>query len=164
MDRQRTRRLEAEQNGADVARIVDTIGVQSRLRNSDALRRGNHHARETLAATRETKFRVPAGAGVTEAVAADVAGLRVPADVIADFELGWHDGSGIAEKRVIRDVHLPCGRRQLHLVVLPADISGTDSRLSFGHNPSRSPATGSRIEAARPDTEYDAQPARTRSA
>src|SRR6185312_13164831 len=112
MDRQRTRRLEAEQNGADVARIVDTIGVQSRLRNSDALRRGNHHARETLAATRETKFRVPAGAGVTEAVAADVAGLRVPADVIADFELGWHDGSGIAEKRVIRDVHLPCGPRQ----------------------------------------------------
>jgi len=41
MDRQRTRRLEAEQNGADVARIVDTIGVQSRLRNSDALRRGS---------------------------------------------------------------------------------------------------------------------------
>jgi len=67
-----------------VARIVDTIGVQSRLRNSDELRRGNHHARETRAATRETKFRVPAGAGGKQAIAE---GLR---DVVGRYVSHLH--------------------------------------------------------------------------
>jgi len=26
--------------------------------------------------------------------AADVAGFRVPGDVVADFEFGWHEGAG----------------------------------------------------------------------
>ena len=34
--------------------------------------------------------------------AADVAGFRVPGDVIADFEFGWHGGEGMAESAVIR--------------------------------------------------------------
>src|SRR6185437_15751379 len=34
--------------------------------------------------------------------AADVAGFRVPGDVIADFEFGWHGGEGMHESVVMR--------------------------------------------------------------
>ena len=36
--------------------------------------------------------------------AADVASFRVPGDVIADFELGWHGGEGMDESVVMREV------------------------------------------------------------
>jgi len=36
--------------------------------------------------------------------AADTAGFRVPGDVIADFEFGWHGGAGAAESVVIQDI------------------------------------------------------------